>query len=396
VTPPTAAPSTRRLPRHSVRLRLTLLYGGLFLLSGAALLIITYLLVAHQSRQVHVSAGSFDIPSASPGPASAALPIPAQAQMQVQIDRNAAAVLHLLFVQSAISLAIMTLVALGLGWLTAGRVLRPLRTITTAARSISANNLDQRLTLRGPNDEVKELGDTIDALLGRLQASFDAQRQFAANASHELRTPLTRARTLLEVALADPQPTIKGLQNACGRALHASQQQERLIEALLTLARSERGVDHVEPVDLRAITHEALLGLGVQARSGGVRISATLDPAQVRGDSRLLERLVANLMDNAVRHNIAGGLIEITTTTRDDRATLQIANSGPVIAPHDIARLLRPFQRLSPDRTANRDGHGLGLAIVHAIAATHDARLTASPRAGGGLQVEITFPLNNC
>jgi signal transduction histidine kinase len=197
---------------------------------------------------------------------------------------------------------------------------------------------------------------------------------------------------LLEVALTNPRPTIEGLRTTCERALVASQHQERLIEALLTLARSERGIDHGEPVDLRALTDEALLGVQPQAHSRGLRVDTALDHAPVWGDSRLIERLVTNLVDNAVRHNIPGGQIEITTTTKDGRAALRVANSGSVIAPHEVAGLLRPFQRLARDRTAARDGHGLGLAIVHAIATTHDARLDARPRPGGGLEVEITFP----
>jgi signal transduction histidine kinase len=377
-----------------VRLRLTLLYGVLFLLSGAALLGITYLLVAQEPPLPSGGISAIVLPPGTAPPAGT-VPQPGSPQVnqgQMQVGRERNNVLRAFLIQSCISLAIMTVASIGLGWLMAGRVLRPLRTITTAARTISASNLDQRLALGGPNDELKELGDTFDALLGRLNASFDAQRQFAANASHELRTPLTRARTLLEVALSDPQPTIEGLQKACKRTLLAGQQQERLIEALLTLARSERGIDHGEPVDLRAITREALLEVQPLSHSRGLRVDAALDHAPAWGDPRLVERMVTNLVDNAVRHNVREGHIEITTTTRNGRATLCVANSGPLIEPHEVARLLRPFQRLAPDRTAARDGHGLGLAIVHAIATTHDAHLSARPRPGGGLTVEITFP----
>jgi signal transduction histidine kinase len=368
-----------------VRLRLTLLYGVLFLLSGAALLGITYLLVAQEPPTPGKEIASI----ATPAPPADTSPIYVG---QVEIIRERADVLRDFLIQSGVSLAIMTVASIGLGWLVAGRVLRPLRTITAAARTISANNLHERLAMSGPRDELKELGDTFDALLGRLNSSFDAQRQFAANASHELRTPLTRARTLLEVALADPEPTVEGLRRTCERALVAGQHQERLIEALLTLARSERGIDHSEPVDLRAITHEAVLGVQPQAHTRGLRIDTELGDAVVQGDSRLIERLVTNLVDNAVRHNVSEGTIEITTTTTNGDATLRVTNSGPIIAEHDIARLLQPFQRLAPDRTAARDGHGLGLAIVHAIATTHEARLTARPRPGGGLDMEITFP----
>jgi signal transduction histidine kinase len=373
-------------PRSSVRLRLTLWYGGLFFLSGVGLLTITYLLVAVRPPVV-----GGDVKFA-PHDGLPPLP-PPTTEMQSQMARLAADVLNEFLVQSGISLTMMTVASIGLGWFVAGRVLRPLRTITTTARTISASNLHERLALSGPDDELKELGDTFDELLGRLQASFDAQRQFAANVSHELRTPLTRARTLLEVALTDPRPTIAGLQQACNRALVANQDQERLIGSLLTLARSEHRIDHGEPVDVRTLAHETLLTFGPQAQSRGLRVDVTLDAAEAWGDPRLIERLITNLVDNAIRHNTSGGRIEVTTTTTNGHAALVVANSGPVIAPHEVARLMRPFQRLAPDRTAARDGHGLGLAIVHAIASTHDAQLIAHPRPDGGLAVRITFPV---
>jgi signal transduction histidine kinase len=313
-------------------------------------------------------------------------------QMQAMLDRQAAALLHEFVVQSGISLAMMTAVSVGLGWFVAGRVLRPLRTITTTARTISAGNLHERLALSGPHDELKELGDTFDELLGRLQSSFDAQRHFAANVSHELRTPLTRARTLLEVARTDPRPTIEGLQQAIDRALVASRHQERLIEALLTLARSERATNHSEPLDLRTMVQDTLLALEPQAQNRGLSLDAALDPAPAWGDPRLIERLITNLVDNAIRYNAPDGRVQVTTTTRDGHAVLSVANSGPIIAPHDVHRLMQPFQRLTPDRVATRDGHGLGLAIVRAITNAHDAHLTARPQHTGGLEVEIAFP----
>jgi signal transduction histidine kinase len=300
---------------------------------------------------------------------------------------------------SAIALAAMTVAAVGIGWLTAGRLLRPLRTITWAARSISASSLHRRLALAGPDDEMKELGDTIDGLLGRLEAAFDAQRQFVANASHELRTPLARQRTLVEVALAEPEQTVEALRTTCERVLAAGEQQERLIEALLTLARSQRGLDRWEPVDVAAVTMEA-----VQARQSeaagqrlGVEVSAGSAPVLALGDARLAERLVANLVDNAIRHNVPGGWISLHVDAEGGQAGLRVANSGPVIPPGEVARLFAPFQRLGAGRGGagrpdERDGHGLGLSIVSAIASAHGAELRADALPGGGLAVQFRFP----
>jgi signal transduction histidine kinase len=379
-------------PRRSVRLRLTLTYGSLFFFSGVALLAITYALVANQPP---LNAGQLlaERPATGTGPPLPELASPeelraAQEKNQADLEKQAAAILREFVVQSGVSLTLMTFASIGLGWFVAGRVLRPLRTITTTAQTISVKNLHERLALEGPNDELKELGDTFDRLLGRLESSFDAQRHFAANVSHELRTPLTRSRTLLEVAASDPAATVETLRQACDRALLANQHQERLIEALLTLARSERTIDQGELVDLRAVTREYLLIAQPQAHARELKVEARLDGSKVWGDPRLIERLVSNLIDNAVRHNVTGGLVQVVTASR----SLLVANTGPVVGPGEIARLLEPFQRQAPDRLAARDGHGLGLAIVRSIARTHDAGLDVRPRAGGGLEVEVSFP----
>jgi signal transduction histidine kinase len=300
--------------------------------------------------------------------------------------------LNQLLEESGIALAIMAVVSIGLGWLVAGRVLRPLRTITAAARSVSASSLHARLALAGPDDELKELGDTFDGLLARLEAAFGAQRQFVANASHELRTPLARQRTLIEVALADPQPSVTGLQDVCERVLATGEQQERLIEALLTLARSQRGLDRREPVDLAAITDEVVLTRRPETQSRGLTVAAKLGPAPALGDARLAERLVANLFDNAVLHNVAHGSIEVATATQDGHAVLSVSNTGPVIERGEVSRLFQPFQRSGIDRTGGRDGLGLGLSIVGAIAAAHGAWLRANERPGGGLGIQVGFP----
>lgn len=376
----------RRLPRRTVRLRLTLLYGGLFLASGAALLAVTYLLVATQFPGRHVVTGPNGGASGSGG--AFAPPDSAPADQA----RQQAAQLHLLLAQSGIALAIMAVVAFGLGWLVAGRILRPLRAMTATTRHISADNLHQRLAVPGPSDELKDLGDTIDGLLARLEAAFEAQRRFVANASHELRTPLTLERAMLEVALADPDATAESLRATCEDVLATGQQQERIIEALLTLARSQQGLHQHEPVDLAAITATVVARRQPEACRRGLQLTAALGPASASGNPRLVERLVANLVDNALRHNTPSGLVEVTTTSRAGHATLSVGNTGPPVPAGQIERLLQPFQRLSTDRTTEHDGLGLGLSIVAAIATAHGALLIPHTRPGGGLDVHVSFP----
>ncbi|MBO0788355.1 MAG: HAMP domain-containing protein, partial [Actinobacteria bacterium] len=388
-------------------MRLTLLYGGLFLLSGAGLLVITYLLVAHRlpvTATAHAGPGGpagttviYRGRDGCPALSGAAAPggtlTPAQGQVALGrcLSAQRAAELRQLLTDSAIALAVMTVAAIGLGWLVAGRVLRPLRTITAAARRISASSLHQRLALTGPDDELKELGDTFDGLLARLDASFRAQRQFVANASHELRTPLARQRTVMEVALADPQPTVALLRSACERVLAAGEQQEELIEALLTLARSERGLDRREPFDLREVAAEVLRARQQEAQARGVGLEFAAAAAPAAGDARLAGRLVANLVDNALRHNLPGGRVWLATAAGPGQAVLSVANTGPVIPAERVAELFQPFRRLGGDRPAAREGLGLGLPIVAAIAAAHGAALWAAPRPAGGLTVEIRF-----
>jgi signal transduction histidine kinase len=380
-----------RLPRRTIRLRLALLYGGLFFVSGAALLALTYGGVAHthgsysQAFPVHVTRHAGVEAAGPPGSESPGV-------VSV-VDSNQRSVdLRVLAVVSVIALAVMAAVSMGLGWLIAGRVLRPLRTITTAARDISATDLHRRLALEGPDDEFKELGDTFDGLLGRLDASFQSQRQFVANASHELRTPLARLKTLAQVALADPQANVASLRAAHERVLASEQQLEELIESLLSLASSERGLDRREPVDLALLTHAALAGRRAEIESRGLQLQATLDPARAEGNPQLVEHLIANLIDNAIGHNASGGRVDITTATGPGGAVLSVSNDGPVIPPDELARLQRPFQRLGPDRTNRGDGHGLGLSIVHAIAEAHGATISTRVKPDGGLQIEVSFP----
>jgi signal transduction histidine kinase len=280
----------------------------------------------------------------------------------------------------------------GLGWIAAGRVLKPIQEITTTARTISAGNLHERLALVGPDDEFKRLGDTLDELLARLETSFEAQRRFVANASHELRTPLTLERTLLQLALADPDMSTETLRATCEELLATGREQERLLEALLTLASSERGLERRDPIELRGLAQAALAKPRPNVERLALEVESELGLAETLGDQALIQRLIENLIDNAVEHNEYGGRVEVRTSTSEGRAVLEVANSGPQIAPQDLERLTEPFVRGSADRTAANGHHGLGLSIVRAIADAHGAELTLQARPVGGLRVVVSFP----
>jgi signal transduction histidine kinase len=252
--------------------------------------------------------------------------------------------------------------------------------------------LHRRLALDGPDDELKELGDTFDRLLARLEAAFAAQRQFATNASHELRTPLALQKTLVQVALADPDAGFASLRAACQRVLASGAHQERILEALLTLSRGQAGLDKREPFDLAALAGHVLAARQPDAQDRQLAIHTGLAPARATGDPRLAERLIANLADNALAHNTPGGWIEVVTGTRNSHAVLSVINTGPVIPAAAVDRLLQPFQRLGTQRTSHSDGLGLGLSIVQAIAHAHGATLTIRPQPGGGLHAEVSFP----
>jgi signal transduction histidine kinase len=381
------------LPRRTVRLRLTLLYATLFLVSGAALLTITYLLLTHKLFGAPATLSVHGGP-VGPGPP----PGLAGVTQTVGGGTGTPPPLRQVLYLSSLTLGGMLAVSIVAGWLMAGRVLRPLRTMTIATRQISETSLHRRLAVTGPGDELKDLADTIDGLLGRLDAAFDAQRdalaaqrQFVANASHELRGPLTLERAALEIALADPDAGAPALRSTCERVLAASKQQERLIDALLVLARGQRGLDRSEPVDLAAVADEVLLARHAEICRRGLQVWTGLHPAAVLGDTRLVERLIVNLVDNAIRHNLPGGRVEIATGTGTGRAMLAVTNTGPAVPPAEVDRLLRPFQRLGADRIDHNDGHGLGLSIVAAIAAAHAAELRVHPRPTGGLTVEVHF-----
>jgi signal transduction histidine kinase len=375
-------------PRRTVRLRLTVWYGGLFLVSGTVLLAITFGLV------VQTFVGNTAGNAACPRPAvlPAGCHIIGAGQARALALQEHAAVLHELLSRSAIALALAAALSIALGWFVAGRVLRPLRTITAAAREISAASLGDRLALGGPDDELKELGDTFDGLLARLEASFCAQRQFIANASHELRTPLARQRVISQVALADPGATIETLSTAHERVLASGAEQQQILDALLMLARGQAGLDTREPFDLAAVTRQVLAARQPEAEYRNLTMHAALGLAPAAGSPRLAERLGANLVDNALRHNLTGGRVDVSTGTRNSRAVLSVANTGPPVPAAAVNRLFQPFQRLGTDRTSHGEGLGLGLSIVRAIADAHGAGITAGPRPGGGLLIEVTFP----
>ncbi|MGA7703745.1 MAG: ATP-binding protein [Solirubrobacteraceae bacterium] len=399
------------LPRRTIRLRLAVLYGGLFFLSGAALLGIIYAGVssthgvyskAFPAPIVHTEVRGAPAPTSPRGGGGLGEKLeggpPASLQGGAAVrmfdpGQHGADVRVLAFV-SLIALVAMAALSMGLGWLVAGRVLRPLRTIIGTAREISATDLHRRLALTGPDDEFKELGDTFDGLLGRLEASFVAQRQFVANASHELRTPLARLKTLAQVALADPNASVESLRDAHDRVLASEQQLEQVIDALLSLARGEHGLKRRQSVDLAGLAGNVLEERAGEIERRGLRLNTALDPARVQGDPQLLERLVANLIDNAIRHNVAGGSIDVSATTVGGAAVLSVTNDGPAILVGELERVQAPFERLGAARTGPGDGHGLGLSIMHAIVAAHEAQLTIGARPEGGLAVEVRFTPN--
>jgi len=351
----------------TVRLRFALLYAGAFLVTG---LVFSLALVRAGTVSIRRQAGS-----ATP-----------QIILHPLVDTFGS-----LGAIAAI-LAAIGLLSVAFGWLLAGRLLRPVRLITAAARDISASNLSRRLRTGRRDDDFSRLGKTLNDLFARLEASFRAQRHFVANASHELRTPLTAERTLLQVALADPEADAATLRDACEQVLALGMRTERLIDALLTLATGDRGIERREPLDLVDLAARVTQTLGEQAMDRDVRLDAKLDPASTRGDPRLAESLIANLTDNALRHNMPGGWAEVSTATRDGRAVVSVRNTGPVIPPEAIDRLFQPFRRMGAERTRRSGGHGLGLAIVQAIADAHGASVSASAREGGGLNVTVDFP----
>ena len=357
------------------------MYSGMFLLLGTALIAIIFVLV----RNGEVIGSSSQAISVAPSTGGA--PVHAAVSQQHSAD------LARLLAVSWLTLVFTAVASVPLGWFAAGRLLRPLRHMTGAARTISAGNLNDRLAVAGPDDEFKQLGDTFDDLLTRLETAFAAQRRFVANAAHELRTPLTLERTLLQVALADPNASEASLRATCQELLESGRNQERLLDGLLTLATGERGLDRREQFDLAPLAQRSLAGLRSEIERRYLQAATRLGAASVVGDPALVERLIANLLDNAVRHNRPEGWIKVETVMGPDGSLLTIANSGPVIAPEAVKRLFEPFQRLGPERVADDGHYGLGLSIARAIATAHDATITARPQPEGGLMVTVSFPV---
>ena len=411
-----------RWPRRTVRLRLTALYGGLFLASGAGLLAFTYALVAGQPvraffqvagtikgsvrlvplkgqvlfpspgsvRKAFVASGSGTVPTPvfpRPPLAGNLSFLGFQATLPTPVE------LHRLLVESAIALAFMAVVSIGLGWLVAGRVLRPLRAMTITARHISEESLDERLDVRGPADELKDLGDTIDGLLARLETAFEAQRRFVANASHELRTPLAMMRTSLDVAMGKPSPVPVEVTVLAGKLEEGLNQADKLLEGLLLLARAQQGaVGEITEPSLRGLVTEALDANRAEILRRRLVVDDTTTEGALTGNEILLARLVANVIDNAVRHNVPGGGVYIANNFHGSRARLVVESDGPVIPEDEAQHLGEPFYRLGAERVANNDGTGLGLSIVRAIAVGHGGTLEVRARPGGGLRVVVELP----
>ena len=396
-----------RLGPRRVRTRLALMYTVLFLLAGTALLALTYTLVSKVLLPTSSGIGKSITPQIghllSQCKQREELGRPAMpATLVVRCNHAFAKAgagsqsvraddLSALRVGSLIGLGVLTIAAVGLGWLVSGRALRPVRSITEAARRASELRLGQRLALSGPDDEFKQLADTFDVMLERLDAAFNSQKRFVANAAHELRTPLTAMRTAIEVTLSKPDRTPEQLEAMAVRLQRSVEQAEATVEALLTLAISETGTTIREPVDLATTAEDALDAAQAAIHQARITVDAAVEPAVVPGDRVLLERMVANLIENAVRHNQPGGWIEIRTIQHVQEAVFEIANSGPDITAEQIPALFEPFARID-ERLNYANGVGLGLSIANAIATAHNTTIIARPRAGGGLEISVTIP----
>ncbi|MGD1223695.1 MULTISPECIES: sensor histidine kinase [Streptomyces] len=408
--PPAAPPKPTWEPRRpeppfpwlrpTIRIRLTLLYGGMFLIAGIMLLSIIYLLAAQAlntgNEPLFRIAGGTDIKVTSDNcPAvNSGLSLDAfNAAISHCIDQQRQAALDNLLSRSLLALLGLAIIAFAFGYAMAGRVLSPLGRITRTARAVAGSDLSRRIELDGPDDELKELADTFDDMLERLQRAFTAQQRFVGNASHELRTPLAINRTLLEVHLSDPGAPVE-LQQLGKTLLATNERSEQLVEGLLLLARSDNQIVERKPVDLAEVAEQAVDQVHAEAESKGVEIRGDRKPAVVQGNGVLLERVALNLVQNAVRYNVPeGGWVEVTTAAEHGQAVLVVSNTGPVVPAYEIDNLFEPFRRLRTERTGSDKGVGLGLSIVRSVARAHGGHIAAEPRDGGGLVMRVTLPI---
>jgi signal transduction histidine kinase len=383
-----------------MRTRLAVFYSVLFLLAGTVLLALTYALVANVLLPAP-AATSTRISPREEQLLGLCKPMPTAAALVEECKRAIAAAglgsdqrestLTALRGGLAIGLGVLTIASAGLGWLVSGRALRPVRSITEAARRASELRLGQRLALTGPDDEFKQLADTFDVMLERLDAAFTSQKRFVANAAHELRTPLTAMRTAIEVTLSKPTRTPEQLEAMATRVKRSVERAEATVEALLTLATSEAGSTADEEIDLATAAEDALDATHTAIEQRRIEVDASLGPALARGDRVLIDRMIANLVENAVRHNNPGGWIRIRTTQQADGAVFEIANTGSSVPAEQIPILFEPFAR-ARERLGSSDGVGLGLSIASAIARAHNATIVTRPRPGGGLEMSVTIP----
>ncbi|QES08874.1 HAMP domain-containing protein [Streptomyces venezuelae] len=389
----------RPLLRPTIRIRLTLLYGGMFLIAGILLLSIIYLFTA-QALSDSTSQLPFKVVNGTVQPTSAICQLPVNPTGDQLNDAVTLCLRHQsdralddLLRRSLFALLGLSIIAFAFGYAMAGRVLSPLGRITRTARQVAGSDLSRRIELDGPDDELKELADTFDEMLDRLERAFTAQQRFVANASHELRTPLAINRTLLEVHLSDPGAPVE-LQQLGKTLLATNERSEQLVEGLLLLARSDNQIIERKPVDLAEVAERGVDQVHAEAESRGVEIRGERAPAVVQGNGVLLERITLNLLQNAVRYNVPeGGWVEVTTETQHGQAVLVVSNTGPVVPAYEIDNIFEPFRRLRQDRTGSDKGVGLGLSIARSVARAHGGRIIAEPREGGGLVMRVTLPI---
>ncbi|MFE9140669.1 sensor histidine kinase [Streptomyces tubercidicus] len=394
------APPRRPPPwlRPTIRIRLTLLYGGMFLVAGVVLLTLIYFLAAHTLKEgtpeFRVIGTNLRVGNVScPGLPSVGTVDEINAAIGDCLRGRRELALRAFLNHSLAVLLGLTVVAFAFGYAMAGRVLSPLGRITRTAQRVAGSDLHRRIELGGPDDELKELADTFDQMLDRLDRAFESQRRFVANASHELRTPLAINRTLLEVQLADPGASPELVQ--LGKTLLATNERsEQLVEGLLLLARSENRVVDKKPVDLAEVASQAVDQSREEAQAKGVALGGARAQVFVQGNGVLLERIALNLVQNAVRYNVAeGGWVEVVTEPQPGCAVLVVANTGPVVPAYEVENLFEPFRRLRTERTGSDKGVGLGLSIVRSVVRAHDGSITAQPREGGGLVMRVVLPL---